>query len=166
MATENAQILVFGDKTTVSAVSLPVETSGSTPIANTAVEGLTNIGTATFSAYPLVPGTDVSHDTAAGVGAIAASDGVSAGELMKSGAVTGVSIAATGVVTSAVTFTNAFPAALDNVILTLRNPSAQTGAFGGVWTTSESATGFTINVDVTTAVAGGTVSVGYIAVGH
>ncbi len=166
MTTVNASVQTFGGQSTVGAVQMPVNQSGNQPIPNTDVVALANMGTNQFSAYPLVPGTDTNHDTAAGTGALAKSDGLQAGELVKSGTVTGVSVAATGVVTSAVTLTAAFPTALDNVMLTLRNPSAQTGVFGGLWTTLEGTAGFTINLDVTTAITSGTANIGWIAFGH
>ncbi len=104
--------------------------------------------------------------SAAKVGSLAASDGVAAGELVKTGSVTGLSGAAAGVVTSAVVFTNSYPTATDNVLLTLLDPSSQGIVFGGVWVTAVSDTGFTLNVNVTTAVTGSTFSVAWLALGH
>ena len=94
------------------------------------------------------------------------SQGLSAGELIKSGNATGLSGGTAGVVTSAITFSTAFPTALDNVLLSLRTPSVQTLVFGGLWTTAEGTSGFTINADITTAVASSTFAVGWLAFGH
>ena len=94
------------------------------------------------------------------------SQGLAASELIKSGNITGLSGAAAGVVSAAVAFTTAFPTALDNIALTIRTPSVQTLVFGGLWTTAESAAGFTANADVTTAVAASTFAVGWLAFGH
>lgn len=121
---------------------------------------------AQFSAYPLVPGVDTQHDTAQGVGALAANQGLVSGEIVKSGVATGISIAATGVVTDTVSFTVGFPTALDNVLLTLANPSAAGAAFGGLWWSNGGVDGFTINLNVTTAVSGATISVAWLALGH
>jgi hypothetical protein len=134
-------------------------------VKNRDVEALVNLAEGkAFSAFPLVPGTDVAHDTPAGVGALAASQGLTAGELVKAGVVTGLSTAAAGVVTSAVAFGTPFPTALDTVLLAAADATA--GAVFTLYSTSRSASGFTINVDVTTAVASGVVSVFWVALGH
>lgn len=75
-----------------------------------------------------------------------------------------VSTAATGVQTAAVAFTPNLAVGVDLVLFGVRNlPS---GAVVGVpYTTGESTTGLTINVDVTTA-ATGSVTVSYMIVGH
>lgn len=99
-------------------------------------------------------------------GALAASDGTVAGELVKVGAINGLSGAATGVVTANVAFTNDFPTATDNVQLTILTPSAQAIVFGGLWVTAVTNSGFTINANVTTADAGSTFDVGWLALGH
>lgn len=135
--------------------------------ANADVFALTKIpAAAQFSAYPLAPGTDVAHDNAAGVGALGVSQGLTAGGLIKVGAVANLSGAAVGVVTSAVAFGAAFPAALDAVQLTIRTPSSQAIGISAPWTTAEGLGGFTINVNVTAAVAGSTFNVGWEAKGH
>jgi len=100
------------------------------------------------------------------VGAMATSDGLVAGELVKSGVVTGLSGAAAGVVTSAVVLTTPFPTNIDNIHLTIGSPSVQTLVFGGLWETNRSKTGFTINVDITTLQAGSTFNVRWVAYGH
>jgi hypothetical protein len=105
-------------------------------------------------------------DTPARVGTLGVSQGLTAGGSIKSGEVTGLSAGAAGVVTAAVNFAAPFPTALDNVVLTIRAPSSQGIGFGGVWTTAEGTGGFTINVAITTAVAGATFSVGWVAFGH
>lgn len=94
------------------------------------------------------------------------SQGLTAGGLVKSGVVNGLSGAAAGVVTSVVALGTAFPTALDNVELTIRTPSVQTIGMSAPWTTAEGAGGFTINVNITTAVAASTFDVGWVAYGH
>ena len=94
------------------------------------------------------------------------SQGLSAGESLKSGNATGLSGGTAAVVTSAIAFSTAFPNDLDNVLLSIRTPSSQSLVFGGLWTTSESAGGFTINANVTTAVSSSTFAVGWLALGH
>lgn len=104
--------------------------------------------------------------TPAEANTLGVSQGLTAGGLIKSGVVVGLSGAAVAVVTSAVAFGAAFPNALDNVEFTIRTPSAQGIGFGGVWSTAESAAGFTVNVDVTALVAASTFDVGWVAYGH
>lgn len=115
-----------------------------------------------------VIGADTSATTIppAKVSGLGVSQGLTAGGLVKSGVVSGLSGAAAGVVTSAVAFGAAFPTALDQVELTIRVPSAQGIGFGGIWTTAEAAGGFTINADIVTAVAASTFEVGWVAYGH
>jgi hypothetical protein len=160
-----AEQSVVVDNTGTLVQDINADTSANT-IVNAKVQGLVNLATHAFSAYPLVPGTDVAHDTAAGVGALAANQGLQAGEIVKAGKVTGITIATTGVQTATVTFTTAFPTALDAVFVTLSDPSATAG-ISGVWTSGEATTGFTINVNVTTAAAAGsTIACYWIALGH
>lgn len=78
------------------------------------------------------------------------------GESAKFGKVTGISIAATGIVTAPVTFTNAFPNALDYVGLQLADPSATGASFDAPYITGDTKSGFTINLNVRTAAAAGT----------
>jgi hypothetical protein len=164
-ATVVAEQSIVPDNTGTMVNTIDADTSTAT-IVNAKVAGLVNLATHAFSAYPLVPGTDVAHDTAAGVGALAANQGLQAGELVKVGKVTGISTAATGVATASVTFTTAFPTALDAVFLTLSDPSATAG-ISGIWSSAEATTGFTVNVNVTTAAAAGsTIGCYWIAFGH
>ena len=113
--------------------------------------------------YPLTPGVDVTHDTAAGVGALATSNGAVAGELVKLGTTT-LAVGAAGTATAAITFANAFPAACDAVLLTLGGLG---GAVinGGPYAASVSASGFTASLAVTTA-GSGNVTAYYVAFGH
>ena len=104
--------------------------------------------------------------TPAEANALGVSQGLTAGGLIKSGVVNGLSGAAVAVVTSVVAFGTAFPNALDNVEFTIRTPSVQGVGFGGVWSTAEGAGGFTINADIVTAVAASTFDVGWVAYGH
>ncbi len=113
--------------------------------------------------YPLAPGVDVLHDTAAGVGALAASNGAVAGELVKVGTAT-LAVGTAATATDAITFTEAFPTACDAVLLTL-------GGLGGAvvngpaYAASVSTSGFTASLDVTTA-GSGNVTAYYVAFGH
>ena len=115
--------------------------------------------------YPFTPGVDVLHDTPAGIGALAASDGLSVGELVKTGTFS-VSAAATGAQSEAVTFTNAFPTACDAVVFGLTSLGSTAAVVnGGPVASSVSKTGFTATVNVTTAGAG-SVTGYWIAFGH
>ncbi len=105
-------------------------------------------------------------DTPTRVGTLGVSQGLTAGGLVKSGNVVGLSGAAAGVVQSVIAFGAAFPAGLDNVELTIRTPSVQTIGMSAPWTTAEGAGGFTINVNITAAVAASTFDVGWVAYGH
>ncbi len=132
------------------------------PFANDAIAGLGNIpdGTA-FSAYPLVPGVDVAHDTTD----LAISDGLSASTLVKTGTFSIVSTA-TGVATDAITYTNAFPNATNVVLLTLTGLGGAVLNGGSYAPTADvSNTGFTASVSITTA---GTTNVTgtWVAFGH
>ena len=108
--------------------------------------------------YPFAAGTDVTQ-------ALIASDGFQALEYVKTGTFSIVSTA-TGVATDAVSFTNAFPAACDAVLLTLTSLG---GAVlnGGAYapTANVSATGFTASASITTA---GTTNITgtWVAFGH
>jgi len=86
----------------------------------------------------------------------------------QAGVVTGLAITAAGVVTANVVLPTPYPTSLDRVFLTLRQPTAQNASFGGLWTTNESKSGFTLNLSVVTAstTAGATVNVGWETVGH
>lgn len=132
------------------------------PIVFSSFGGTATVG-AVQTSYPLTPGVDVVHDTAANVGGLAASDGLVAGEHVKAGTVS-VSVAATGVATTAVSFAAAFATGCDAVFLTLEGLG---GAVinGGPYVSSVSATGFSANLDVTTA-GTGSVTIYYVAFGH
>jgi hypothetical protein len=84
------------------------------------------------------------------------------------GDVTGINIAAVGIQTAVVTFTEPFDVALQDVSVNLKDLSATDAIISQVWTSNETINGFTINVHVTTAsVTGGStakchwVSTGY-----
>jgi len=104
--------------------------------------------------------------TPAEANTLGVSQGLTAGGLIKSGNVVGLSGAAVAIVTSPVAFGAAFPNALDNLEFTIRTPSAQGIGFGGVWSTAEGVAGFTINVNITAAVAASTFDIGWVAYGH
>ena len=96
------------------------------------------------------------------VGDLVDSDGTA--RMIKAGQVTGISTAAVAVATSVVDFTNAFPNGVDLIILSMQDLTG--GVVTGVYTSAESKTGFTINANVTTAGAGTTVAVSWLAFGH
>lgn len=96
------------------------------------------------------------------VGDLVDSDGTA--RMLKMGKVAGLSTGAVAVATSVVDFANAFPNGLDLVILSMQDLTG--GTVTGIYTSAESAAGFTINVNVTTAGSGTTVAISYIAIGH
>lgn len=162
MANETAMVPAFGGQGTVGAVPVPLD---DTLVANAGVQALVNLGSAAFSGYPLAPGTDVAHDNAADVGALAASDGIQAGELVKAGTFS-VTAAATGDQTDAITFTTAFPTACDAVLFGLSSLGTAAAAInGGPFAASISKTGFTATLDITTA-GTGNVTGYWVALGH
>lgn len=134
----------------------------SQPIVFSSFDGDHPVG-AIATQYPLTPGVDVSHDTAAGVGALAASNGAHAGELVKIGTAT-LAVGSSGTATDAITFADAFPTACDGVQLTLGGLGGAS-LNGGPYAASVSASGFTASVDVTTA-GSGNVTAYYVAFGH
>ena len=113
--------------------------------------------------YPFTAGVDFPMPTAANIGALAASNGVQAGELVKIGTAT-LAVGTATTATDAITFADAFPTACDGVQLTL---SGLGGAVvnGAPYAASVSASGFTASLDVTTA-GSGNVTAYYVAFGH
>ena len=113
--------------------------------------------------YPLTPGVDVNFQSAAQTGALAASAGLTAGELVKAGTFS-VAGTAAGTIDEAIAFATAFPTATDAVLLTFTSLG---GAVinGGAYAASVAASGFNATVDITTA---GTADVTgyYVAFGH
>lgn len=106
--------------------------------------------------YPFAAGVDVTQT-------METSDGFQAVELVKTGTFSIVSTA-TGVATNAITFSNAFPAACDGVLLTFTSLG---GAVinGGPYAASVTAAGFTASTSITTA---GTTNITgtWVAFGH
>jgi hypothetical protein len=108
--------------------------------------------------YPFTVGVDVTQT-------IETSDGFQAVELVKSGTFSIVSTA-TGVASDAVTFTNAFPAACDFVLLTLSGLGGAVINGGSYAPTADlSKTGFTASASITTV---GTTNITgtWVAFGH
>ena len=96
------------------------------------------------------------------VGDLVDSDG--AARMVKAGKVTGLSTGAVALVTSVVDFANAFPGGVDLIILSMQDLTG--GTVTGIYSSAESAASFTINANVTTAGAGTTVAVSWLAFGH
>ncbi len=157
---QTTQIIVqeVNGQSTVDGLSLQL------PFENDAVSCLANLQNGkSFSAFPLVPGVDVSHDTATGVGALTAGSGLVAGETIQLGTFS-VATTTTGTISDVITFAKAFPSACDGVLVSFTGIG---GAVinGGPYVTSESSTGATVNVDVTTAGTSNATGV-YVAFGH
>lgn len=106
--------------------------------------------------YPLQPGVDV-------LNVLGASTGVAATAIVKLGTFS-VAGTATGTVSDAITYAEAFPTSTDGVLCTLTSLG---GAVinGSPVVSASSATGVTIAVDITTA---GTADITgtYVAIGH
>ena len=75
-----------------------------------------------------------------------------------------ISVTATGVQTATVTFSSDFPTGINVVLFGVRNVGAG-ASVGAPYSSAESKSGFTINLDVTTA-GTGTATVSYLVLGY
>ncbi len=134
----------------------------STPVVIPSFGGDATVGTVATT-YPFTPGIDTVLQTAEQTGALAAGSGLHAGGIVQVGtfSVTGT---ATGTATEAITFATAFPTSCSAVMVSLTGLGAAV-INGGAYATSPSATGVTVNVDITTA-GTGDVTGNYVAYGY
>ena len=97
-------------------------------------------------------------------GHIAGLSRLGTGEQIAAGTATGLSVASVATATATVTLPTAFPTSCDYVVATVSS-AVGSAVLGPISITGKSATGFTINLPVTTA-GSGTVSVDWVAFGH